>query len=476
MHPTVGFLMTVLSQTILVLVSSCLFMELFARAFQLRDKIRSCRQDLPQKQVPKSPARNSFVSVHVAISSEPPEVVIETLHRLAESNFSDFEVIVVDNNTSDPALWMPIQVETDRLGSRFRFIHIERLEGAKAGALNIALDRCDRRTTQVAVVDADYQVGPEFLRDGVDALNGSGADYVQFPQAYRGVGKSARGVEHELGDYFTCFASGAGRIGSMLPTGTLSIFSETALRAVGGWPTNTITEDAEIGVRLQAAGFRGLWLSSKQGEGLLPLDFAGLSKQRARWAAGNLQVLKGVYSQRWTKLNPSEAASLVVQLTAWLTLWLPAMGALVLVGTYPAMPLARPIAMVSAITILASAALTASRMLIAPSGGVALKVGLEAFVTKIALTWISASAWIPALTARPLRFQRTLKSIGGGRFERSYGLAVASSIFLVLTVLYVLRGAILEAVACSLLASVWLCARWIDAGLIRASKMNLKVR
>ena len=49
------------------------------------------------------------VSIHLACSNEPPDMVIATIESLLALDWPDFEVLVVDNNTQDPALWRPVQ-------------------------------------------------------------------------------------------------------------------------------------------------------------------------------------------------------------------------------------------------------------------------------------------------------------------------------------------------------------------------------
>ena len=249
-----------ISLLLIVVIGSAGILELSVRILQLKTLVWPPARPRSRSASLQATGVLPFISVHVATYNEPPGLVIQTLQRLAACRFSDFEVIIIDNNTDDPGLWAPVARAASALGHRFKFYHYDRLAGAKAGALNRALTHTDVRANYIAIVDADYFADPEFLADAMRSLTENGVDYVQFPQAYRGVGRAARGVEQELGDYFTCFSRGAGRPGSMLPTGTLSLFTEAALRSVGGWPTETITEDAELGVRLQAAGFRGLWV------------------------------------------------------------------------------------------------------------------------------------------------------------------------------------------------------------------------
>jgi len=428
----------------------------------------------PQKveERPTFSAERTFVSVHVPTHEEPPQLVIATLERLVQLRGPDFEVLVIDNNTLDPGQWQPVAAAVARLGLRFRFYHFDDVVGAKAGALNLALELVDPRTTHVAIVDADYHVSPDFLDDAVRAITAQPVDYVQFPQAYRGVSSSASGIERELGDYFGCFGASAGRFGSLLPTGTLSVFSLVALREVGGWSSATITEDADIGVRLHAAGRRGLWLPREAGTGLLPLDFGGLQKQRARWVAGNVQVLRGIWRRGRFRDIDDEQLLVIVQLTAWVSLWLFPAVALALVAMMPSLVAAHAIVVIAAGTIIGSAILTAARMFVAmPSGDRDWRVWHAAMLTKLALTWTAATAWLPVLMGRELPFCRTLKQIesaGGIRLGPAFA---ASLLFLGVGLVYLTRGNVIAFLACGLLAAIWPSSLTVDARL-RASAIR----
>ena len=110
------------------------------------------------------------VSIHVPAYAEPPTMLIATLDALAQLDYPDFEVLVVDNNTRDESLWRPVQAHCRKLGPRFRFFHVDPLPGYKAGALNFALDQTAADAEVVAAIDADYVVRPEWLRDLVPAF------------------------------------------------------------------------------------------------------------------------------------------------------------------------------------------------------------------------------------------------------------------------------------------------------------------
>lgn len=81
--------------------------------------LRGWRRPFPLRSVPD--AQLPFVSVHVPAYNEPPELLKETLDGLAALDYPHFEVLVIDNNTKDPAVWEPVRDHCAILGNRFRF-------------------------------------------------------------------------------------------------------------------------------------------------------------------------------------------------------------------------------------------------------------------------------------------------------------------------------------------------------------------
>ena len=119
-----------------------------------RRLLQGPRAACPTEPLPK-------VSIHVPCYNEPPAMVIETLDALAALDYPDFEVLVIDNNTRDEAVWRPVEAHCAELGARFRFFHVAPLAGFKAGALNFALAQTAPDAAIVAVIDSDYIVTPE---------------------------------------------------------------------------------------------------------------------------------------------------------------------------------------------------------------------------------------------------------------------------------------------------------------------------
>jgi cellulose synthase (UDP-forming) len=72
--------------------------------------------------------------------------------------------------------------------------------------------------------------------------------------------------------------------------GTNAIFSRQAVEAVGRFPTDCLTEDTLITLRLHAAGYRTLYYPRSHTSGLAPDTIKSAYRQRSRWAQGHLQV------------------------------------------------------------------------------------------------------------------------------------------------------------------------------------------
>ncbi len=417
----------------------------------------------PAGRVPKL-ADAPFVSIHVATHDEPPGLVIETLNALAALDYPCFEVILIDNNTADAAKWRPVKAHMAALGPRFRFAHRRGVIGAKAGALNIALGMCDPAARYVAIVDADYQVSPDFLSSAIAAFGGK-VQFVQFPQAYRNAGNAAA-VVAELSDYFRTFPTAANRSGASLLTGTLSVISLDALRSVGGWPTGSITEDAELGVALWKAGAQGLYVDQVVGRGLLPLDLAGLRIQRSRWVTGNIQTLLSAFGD-WRSLRPNKGKlAVVAQLTAWSGFLAVPLVVLGLVAIIQALfPGIYAVAGGSWLWSQRAAALTIMISLV----GLALRAltndNPATLGVMLSLLWTSSFCWLAVLFGHRPRFRRTPKG-GEPMIARLRIDAMAGWCSLGLAVYFAAAGSPLTAAALGLAA----------AGLVTGPLVNQQLR
>src|SRR5260370_14622365 len=143
------------------------------------------------------------VSIHAPAHREPPEMLKATLDAVARIHYPNFERIVVINNTPDPAFWRPIEDHCRALGERFKFINEDNLSGYKAGALRLAFSHTAADAEIIGVIDADYVVRPDWLKDLVPGFADPKVGMVQAPQDHRDGDRTA--MHHAMNGEYSAF-------------------------------------------------------------------------------------------------------------------------------------------------------------------------------------------------------------------------------------------------------------------------------
>lgn len=257
-----------------------------------------------------------FVSIQIACYNEPPELLFKTLDSLKNLDYNNFEVIILDNNTPDKAVWQPVKKYVETLGEKFRFFHFDNVKNYKAGALNICMQQMNPATEYILVLDADYAVAPNILHTALPHFSDEKVGLVQFPQAYYNTDKTNRALEHEYALFFSLYMNLANHFDSVLATGTVSFLRRSALEKVGGWVGQSITEDVELGLNLQKLGLKGVFIPETLGKGLMPADLESIQIQRERWVFGNMQTLKRAWEVKHHFSGRKNGAFWLL-LTAW---------------------------------------------------------------------------------------------------------------------------------------------------------------
>jgi exo-beta-1,3-glucanase (GH17 family)/cellulose synthase/poly-beta-1,6-N-acetylglucosamine synthase-like glycosyltransferase len=242
------------------------------------------------------------VSIHIPAYREPPEMLKQTLDAVARLDYPNFECIIVINNTPDPELWLPIEAHCKLLGDRFKFVRADNLAGFKAGALRLALSHTAADAEVIGILDADYVVTSDWLKDLVPLFRNPDVGLVQAPQDHR---DGKRSVLHYAmnGEYAGFFDIGMvqrNEVNAIVVHGTMCLIRRSALDAVGGWSSDTICEDTDLGLTLLELGWQAHYTNRRYGHGLLPDSFHAYKQQRHRWAYGGFQILK----KHWRRFLP----------------------------------------------------------------------------------------------------------------------------------------------------------------------------
>jgi exo-beta-1,3-glucanase (GH17 family)/cellulose synthase/poly-beta-1,6-N-acetylglucosamine synthase-like glycosyltransferase len=242
------------------------------------------------------------VSIHVPACCEPPDMLNTTLDAVARLDYPNVECVVVINNTPDPALWRPVEEHCRELGERFKFVRVDNLEGYKAGALRIALAHTAANAEIIGTIDADYVVDADWLKDLAPLFADAQVGFVQSPQDHR---DGARSLMHaamnaEYAGFFDIGMVQRNEFNGVVMHGTMCLIRRAAIASAGGWSSDTIVEDTDLGLSILEHGWIAHYTNRRYGHGLLPDTFEAYKRQRHRWAFGGFQLVR----KHWRRMLP----------------------------------------------------------------------------------------------------------------------------------------------------------------------------
>src|SRR6202158_3783452 len=220
------------------------------------------------------------VSIHIPAYFEPPEMLTQTLDAVSRLDYPNFECVVIINNTPHPAVWQPIPGHCHTLRERFKFINAEKVEGFKAGALRIAMERTAADAEIIGVIDADYVVEPHWPTDLVPVFADASVGLVQAPQDHR---DGDRSLMHYImnGEYAGFFDIGMvqrNEANAIIVHGTMCLIRRAAMDMAGGWAGDTICEDTDLGLAIIEHGWLTHYTNQRYGHGLPPDHYEVLQK------------------------------------------------------------------------------------------------------------------------------------------------------------------------------------------------------
>jgi cellulose synthase/poly-beta-1,6-N-acetylglucosamine synthase-like glycosyltransferase len=433
-----------------------LFVLVAAEAFELVELF--CLPTEPTMPAVSSTApRAPVLSVHVPICAEPPELVERTLRALHALPYDGLEVIVVDNNTEDATLWLPVEQLCRELGPMFRFFHLSRWPGYKAGALNFALAQTSEDTSVIAVIDSDYEVEAGFIDGLIGHFANADIAFAQAPQNYRQWEDRyfTRMCYWEYWQFFAVSMRLRQHRNAILMHGTMVMIRKSALLQVGGWSEWCLTEDSELGLRLLAAGYRGVYCDRTLGRGLVPFSSRDYKRQRERWVTGGMQTLV----RHWRLFLPWRDSLTLAQKLHYLQGWAPWLRdgivvastplAIVLTGyslwigtAVPVLPLATAVLTVTIYLVLRESVVY--RLFLKQPWSDVFGAGLAIF----GLVTTAGAAVVRSGLGRQLEFERTPKQQQAVSFmaKRTVWEALVSATMIVLTAGFVYRFGVSAAI------------------------------
>jgi cellulose synthase/poly-beta-1,6-N-acetylglucosamine synthase-like glycosyltransferase len=446
-----------LSVAAIVVSVALLVLEVFALLLSISFTFEICDvvSRRPTARVVPPLTRTPWVALQVPSYNEPVDVVRPTLESLARVDYPNLIIQVVDNNTTDESLWKPIQQLCGELGERFTFVHLEQWPGFKAGALNETTPYLPEQVEILGIVDADYRVHPRWLQDTIGHFDDPEVAFVQTSQHYRDWKDNPylRGLFYSFRYFFDVTMPCRNHRNSIIFCGTMGLIRRSAFNEIGGWNEACITEDAEASLRILGAGYRGVYDATAYGEGMMPLDFDGLKKQRFRWALGGIQILKFHWremvplARHRMRLTFAQRLHYLLGSTQWFAEVLTAVFTILLLATALATSLHQrlPVRQLTGAVLAIPLAFAATGVLRATwamrrACRATMRDSFYALRIWFALSWVVTLACLRGLIRKHADFLRTPKSKVGGSFLSALRASRAET---ALAVVAVVAGAVM---------------------------------
>jgi cellulose synthase/poly-beta-1,6-N-acetylglucosamine synthase-like glycosyltransferase len=202
------------------------------------------------------------------------------------------DVQVLDDSTDETVAIARACVERHRAAG-LDIVHVHRVDrtGFKAGALENGL-----RTAKgelVAVFDADFVPGEDFLERTVHQFTDAGVGMVQARWDHiNGDYSPLTRVQSVLLDgHFVVEHTARNRAERWFNfNGTAGMWRRRAIDEAGGWQHDTLTEDTDLSYRAQEKGWRFVYLKDIVVPAELPVEMTAFKAQQHRWAKGLIQV------------------------------------------------------------------------------------------------------------------------------------------------------------------------------------------
>jgi cellulose synthase (UDP-forming) len=228
------------------------------------------------------------VDIFIPTYNEPLDVLEKTIVAAAALDYPHTSVWVLDDGKRD---WLRTFCED--MGVRY-LTRADNLH-AKAGNLNHALTHAQGQF--IAVFDADFVPSRNFIRRTLGFFSDPAIGIVQTPQHFYNKDpiQTNLGLMQIYPDeqrlFFDQMAASRDAWQAAFCCGSCSIMRRQAVDAIGGIPTQSITEDLLTTLVMLRKGYQTIYLNEKLSVGLAAESIEGFFVQRERWCRGAIQSL-----------------------------------------------------------------------------------------------------------------------------------------------------------------------------------------
>ncbi|HTA78907.1 MAG TPA: glycosyltransferase [Terracidiphilus sp.] len=234
-----------------------------------------------------SPGFNPQIAVLIPAYNEE-KVIVRTIRSVLNSDYDNLRVIVIDDGSSDNTFEVARTAYAREIAAG-RVEVLTKANGGKAAALNYALEQLDEDfyvgidADTVIATDAITKLIPHFEDPRIGAIAGNAkvGNRVNLWTRWQALEYiTSQNFERRALDLFNVVTVVPGAIGA---------WRTAAVKAAGGYPLNTVAEDADLTMNLLEQQYKVVYEDRALAFTEAPIDARGLMRQRFRWSFGILQ-------------------------------------------------------------------------------------------------------------------------------------------------------------------------------------------
>lgn len=257
--------------------------------------------DMPPPDRPEALAEWPAITILVPCHNEALHIE-ETLLRAAAVDYPDFEIIAVNDGSTDGTAAI-----LDELATRIPNLRIVRLATNQGKATALNAGALLAKSDLLVCIDGDALLDPHALRWFARAFRRGNVGGVAGNPRIRNrttiLGRIQVSEFSSITGLIRRAQTTYGRLYTV--SGVICAFRKRALEEAGWWSSRTVTDDINITWKLQIAGWRVIYEPNAIAWILMPETLWGLWTQRLRWAEGGVQMMSDFFRPIVTLRVPS---------------------------------------------------------------------------------------------------------------------------------------------------------------------------
>lgn len=242
------------------------------------------------------------VDIFITCCGEDVNLVKDTLQAACSLDYPQdkYKIYILDDKSCKHTQALVCDIQQRSINVHYASRGVNVSTHSKAGNLNFGLSETHQNGEAefLAVLDVDMLPDPQWLRSLLPhLLQDPRVGVVTPPQNFYNMpSRDPLGTNLDLHHLYNVSIALQDSHNSAWCTGTGFVARRSAIDDIGGFPSDSLTEDVLAFLRVVSRGWKALFVPEALQWGISPLAFDSMVRQRQRWARGIMDILRNLDS------------------------------------------------------------------------------------------------------------------------------------------------------------------------------------